>query len=217
MEDSQIYERFLSRYMETGLTRIRRAIQFIGSEKEKFDKANTIIKGLNFEIINSNPTITKIREICKYKKYDLVVIDYLQLIPIEKNGRTRTEEIGEITRKLKNMAKDFKLHVILLSQLNRGSEYQMDMEPTMKDLRESGNIEQDASNIIMLWNLSKEDYRYKGFCLSKCRQGAPGVRKVLAYNKNNDFIFEEEEGITVDQFSKSNEPRRSRDPNYRME
>lgn len=201
MQQNQIYERFLSRYMKTGLTRIRKAIQFIGDEKERFDQANEKIESLNFDIIEGNPNVAEIRNICRYKQYDLIVIDYLQLVPVEKPGRTRNEEIGDISRKLKLMAMNLNMHIILVSQLNRSSEYQMDKEPAMKDLRESGNIEQDAANIMLLWNLSKDNYQYKGIVFCKGRQNAPGIRKVLMFNKNDDFTFEYEPNLSVDKFS----------------
>jgi replicative DNA helicase len=201
MERDQIYDRVLSRYMKTGLTRIRKSLQFVGDEEERYNQANDRMEKFDCDVICCHPNVNKIRNICKYAKYDLVIIDYLQLIPVEKSGRSKDEEIGDISRKLKLMASELKLHIILVSQLNRGSEYQMDKEPGMKDLRYSGNIEQDASNIIMLWNLSKDNYRYKGFVVCKCRQNAPGDRKVLVFNKNDDFTFEHESNLSVDKFS----------------
>lgn len=85
----------------------------------------------------------------------MLIIDHLHLIPLP--GKTReTVEIGEITRDLKGLAKEFGIPVILLSQLNRSLEGRAGSKrPLMSDLRESGNIEQDADLIVFLY---RDDY-----------------------------------------------------------
>lgn len=89
------------------------------------------------------------------KPLDILIIDHLHLIPLP--GKTReTVEIGEITRDLKGLAKEFGIPVILLSQLNRSLEGRAGSKrPLMSDLRESGNIEQDADLIVFLY---RDDY-----------------------------------------------------------
>ncbi len=88
------------------------------------------------------------------KPLDLIVIDYLQLIKTEKEkGKTRDSELGEVTRALKSMAKDYNLPVICLCQLSRDVEKHK-RKPILSDLRESGNIEQDADVVIMLYRPS---------------------------------------------------------------
>lgn len=83
----------------------------------------------------------------------LVVIDYLQLMRGE--GNTRNEELGDLTRRLKLMAKDLHVPVILLSQISRKVEDRTNKRPVMSDLRESGAIEQDADVILMVY---RDDY-----------------------------------------------------------
>ena len=83
----------------------------------------------------------------------LVVIDYLQLMRGE--GNTRNEELGDLTRRLKLMAKDLDVPVILLSQISRKVEDRTNKRPLMSDLRESGAIEQDADVILMVY---RDDY-----------------------------------------------------------
>lgn len=83
----------------------------------------------------------------------LVVIDYLQLMRGE--GNTRNEELGDLTRRLKLMAKDLHVPVILLSQISRKVEDRTNKRPLMSDLRESGAIEQDADVILMVY---RDDY-----------------------------------------------------------
>lgn len=79
----------------------------------------------------------------------LVVIDYLQLM--SSSGDNRNNELGEITRSLKALAKDLRVPVIALSQLNRGVEQRTNKRPVMSDLRDSGSIEQDADLILLLY------------------------------------------------------------------
>jgi replicative DNA helicase len=82
----------------------------------------------------------------------MIIIDYLQLIDMkEKPGQTRDMAIGNVTRKLKQISKELSIPVILLSQLNRSLESRSDKEPNLADLRESGNIEQDADVVFMLF------------------------------------------------------------------
>jgi len=82
---------------------------------------------------------------------DLVVVDYLQLITPSRNTESRTVEIEEISRACKVMAKNLKVPVMVLSQLNRGLENRPDKRPMLSDLRQSGAIEQDADGVIFLY------------------------------------------------------------------
>ena len=82
---------------------------------------------------------------------DLVIIDYLQLMSSAKRIDNRVQEISEITRNLKIMAKEFDVPVITLSQLSRASEQRTDHKPVLSDLRDSGSIEQDADIVLFLY------------------------------------------------------------------
>jgi replicative DNA helicase len=80
----------------------------------------------------------------------LVVVDYLQLMTSPKRTESRQQEVADLSRGLKLLAKEIECPVVAVSQLNRGPEQRTDKKPAMSDLRESGSIEQDADMVILL-------------------------------------------------------------------
>ena len=80
----------------------------------------------------------------------VVVIDYLQLIEPENRRDPRQEQVAQISRRLKFLAKDLEIPVVALAQVNRASEDRQDHKPRLADLRESGSIEADADTVLML-------------------------------------------------------------------
>lgn len=173
MSDGQVYERMISRQAGLNLSRVRRANAFLGREQELYDSGNKRLSELNIVISTGSKTDVDIRNECRHQNFDLVVVDYLQLVRTTRRFESRRVEVGEVSRSMKAMAMELKVPVVLLSQLNRGLEYTAEKEPTMADLRETGDIEQDASVIIMLWRLSTkpELSSYKGLKVEKNRQG----------------------------------------------
>ena len=117
------------------------------------------IHQLNFFFDDSpNLTVSELRsKLRRYKKnfnIKLVLIDYLQLIKPEGQRDSRVNELSEITRSLKQLAKEFDLPVVSLSQLSRQVENRDDKRPLLSDLRESGSIEQDADVVMFIYRES---------------------------------------------------------------
>lgn len=186
MQNKQVYERFVVSESGIGLTRLRRAIKFLGDEEERFNKANeTLEKAENIVITSGGAkSVSDIRSESRHMDYDIIIIDYMQLLKAETTYRgNRAAEVGEISRSLKSLAMELNIPIIALSQLNRASEGRDTKEPAMSELREAGNIEQDASVIILLWNLDQDDRSKKGCKIEKNRQGECG-KIVLKFDGN---------------------------------
>jgi len=132
-------------------------------------------------------TVTEMRAKCRRLKskmdLGLVVIDHLQLMQGSRRNDNRQQEIAEISRNLKLMAKDLNVPVLLLSQLNRNPESRSNNKPALSDLRESGAIEQDADVVLMLYregyyNPDCENINIAECIISKHRNGATGSVKL---------------------------------------
>jgi len=120
--------------------------------------------------------IAKSRQVHAQHGLRLVVIDYLQMIASANSKKNKNDELGDITRALKGLAKELKLPVILLSQLNRSLEQRADKRPILSDLRESGAIEQDADVVVMLYRdeYYNHDSHLKGYAEAIIRKHRNG-------------------------------------------
>ena len=157
MSKEQIMYRLLSMESNVSQSRLRSG----KLSKTDWTKLNKIIKLLSklplFVDDSSDLAVQEIRTKIKtilfqYPTIGLVIIDYLQLMqtPISNNGN-RAQELSQITRALKNLAREFNIPIIALSQLSRNIETRSDKKPILSDLRESGSIEQDADLVLMLY------------------------------------------------------------------
>lgn len=192
MQNKQVYERFVASESGIPLTRLRRANYFLGDEKERFEKANEYLEQSDNIVITSSgaKSVGDIKAESRHMDYDIIIIDYLQLLKADTTYRgNRAAEVGEISRAIKNLAMELNIPIIALSQLNRASEGRETKEPSMAELREAGNIEQDASVIILMWNLDENDRSRKGCKIEKNRQGECG--KVVMKFNGDTMRFEE--------------------------
>lgn len=149
--------------------------------------------------IDDTPTITPahirrtIRQIQKRHALGLIIVDYLQLMKSTERILHREQEISEISRTLKAIAKEFKVPVLALSQLNRDLERRPDKRPKMADLRESGAIEQDADMIMFIYrdevyNEESEDKGLAELIIAKNRNGATKTIKLAFLKQYTKFV-----------------------------
>lgn len=144
---------------------------------------------------------SKCRRLKMESGLDLIVIDYLQLMT-NGNSLNRVQEVSEISRGIKSLARELNVPIIALSQLSRAVESRPDKRPVMSDLRESGSIEQDADIVMMMY---REEYydeftEKKGVTdifVRKNRNGPIGSIELM-FNKNNQKFIEIEHKIQAD-------------------
>ena len=136
----------------------------------------------------------KCRKLKLEKNIGLVVIDYLQLVQgTNKRGGSREQEISEISRSLKMLAKEIGVPVIALSQLSRAVEQRPDHRPMLSDLRESGAIEQDADIVMFLYrddyyNQESEKKDIAEVIIAKHRGGSTGTVELLWLGNYTKFV-----------------------------
>ena len=163
------------------------------------------------------PTIDYIRSRARINKRkgkcEMVVIDYLQLLDSEYiRGQSREREVANLSRKMKALAMELGIPVLLLSQLNRLSENRADKRPQLSDLRESGAIEQDADVVLLLhrpeyygiFEEDSQDTHGRGeICISKNRDGETGTL-YFGHNESltriHDYEINPEENVTAKTF-----------------
>ncbi|MFO7637457.1 MAG: replicative DNA helicase [Clostridia bacterium] len=144
----------------------------------------------------SDITTGEIRAKCRRlklrNKLDMVIIDYLQLISSSVRRESKQQEITEISRSLKILAKELQVPVIALSQLSRACEQRQNHRPMLSDLRESGAIEQDADMVMFLYrddyyNKASEEPNVFEIIISKHRNGETGTVKLRWFSDYTKF------------------------------
>lgn len=189
MSKEQIIYRLLS--METNINQMRlKSGKLSQNDWIKLNKMMKIISKFPLFIDDTfNLSIQDIKSKIKtilfeQKKLGLVIIDYIQLMQSTKEkNENRVQELSQITRSLKTIAREFNVPIIGLSQLSRNVETRVDKKPILSDLRESGSIEQDADLVLMLYKnntdlFSKEDtktFQLIELIIAKQRNGPTGT------------------------------------------
>ena len=194
MSEKQILERMIAQKSGIDLTRIRMAKAFQNDEKGRYERAiNALLKQDRIYITTGAKKVSEIRAESRHMGYGVIIIDYIQLLTSDgKYAGNRAAEVGQISRDIKMMAMNFKIPVVALSQLNRASEGRVGKEPTMGELREAGNLEQDASVIILLWDKNPNDRSQKGCKVEKARNGKTGRADLVFDGSHMRFKSEDE-------------------------
>jgi replicative DNA helicase len=195
MSNEEQFERLIS--MKTGLTNTHlKDPEMLKQSTQKIIQAAGDISKKNIWINDSTRiTIPMILNQCKRLQaqhgLDLLIVDYLGLVQTQEKFGSRREEVGSITKGLKNIANELDISVVGLAQLNRVLEGRSDKRPLLSDLRESGDIEQDAHMVLFL---HREDYyddeaeqgKAEVLC-RKNRSGPTGVEYLTYKGSSTEF------------------------------
>lgn len=163
MESSEIYERLLSSMAKIPMNTLidrrfqdkKRPESVRNEELSRIEKSTQHLKNLPLKI-NDKPNISvnEIRTQCRMiKNLGLIVVDYLQLMKSTKKHDNRNQEVGSMSRELKILASELSTPILCLSQLNRTNDEEK--RPSPCDLRDSGEIEQNCSKLILMWCIEK--------------------------------------------------------------
>ncbi len=162
MAAQQLSARILAEQTEIEMWKIRNG-RFSESEWEKFVLTMQELSTLPLFIddtggISIAQIAARARRMKREKKIGLIIIDYLQLVEPSRRQENRVQEITEVTKGLKTLAKELNVPILALSQLSRGVDSRDDKRPILSDLRESGSIEQDADVVMFVY---REEYYLK--------------------------------------------------------
>ncbi|MBI9009599.1 MAG: replicative DNA helicase [Tenericutes bacterium] len=193
MGNEQLVMRLLSCQGQVDNTSLRKG-DLNPQDWERLQHAAKALESTNIYFDDSGTVrVTELRSKCRKlrqeDKLDLIIIDYLQLLSGSGDYKgNRVQEVSEISRILKEMARELKVPVVALSQLSRNLERRENKRPIMADLRESGSIEQDADIIIFLYNPAEQDQdesnrNHVNFDIAKNRSGVISNFSLL-FNKN---------------------------------
>lgn len=214
MPRDQLHDRNVAALGRIHLQHLRQPEKMTDEDWQRFTVAAHKMTDLNL-YLDDQPALTllevrsKARIVKRKYGLNLLVVDYLGLMtggPSE----NRNQEVGSYSRGLKALAKELDIPIIALAQLNRGLENRADKRPSMADLRDSGEIEQDADTIMFLYRdeVYNPDSQAKGICevlIGKQRQGETGMVP-LAYQGEHTAFHDLQRGYTPPPVA----PRRSR-------
>jgi replicative DNA helicase len=187
MSRHQLTMRLLSKESKIPLKKIRSGF-LSESEIEKLTETALEMANVPLHIVDT-PSLSILdlkvmaRKFKKEKKIEIIVVDYLQLLRLHKKVENRQQEVAEISRELKSLAKELEIPVVALAQLSRQTEMRADKRPQLSDLRESGSIEQDADLVLFIHrpayykdkkDISPEEKKQTELIVAKHRNGETG-------------------------------------------
>lgn len=186
MADTQIIQKMIAKRTKINSYKMRMGTME-QSDIDAMAIAGTEISELPIHLITKARTLQHIENIARKLKnrsnLGLLVIDYIQLIKNKGKFGNREQEVADITRTLKLLSLELDIPIIGLCQLSRNATRQ---EPTLADLRESGAIEQDADNVLFLYQEKEEEGTFVDITLKIAKQRAGEIGKIyLKFNKNN--------------------------------
>ncbi|AKG74381.1 DnaB-like helicase C-terminal domain-containing protein [Salinicoccus halodurans] len=180
-------QRLLSSISHVGLYKFKEPVKLMSNEEvDKVMGAIDIFYNKDMKIVEEavvTPNmIRKMANNIPEDKTGFIIIDYLQLMEPDEKLKSKYEEVSQVSRELKIITQEFpNVTIIALAQLNRGVEMRQDKRPMMSDLRESGQLEQDANMIMMLY---RDDYYHDE---ENAQPGAPSpLELIVAKNKDGD-------------------------------
>ena len=201
---AELSMRLLTGKAKVDSRRVRKK-EFLDNDLRNIGMAIKELSSLPIFINDSTVSILDIKSHCRRIKSEhglgLIVIDYLQLLKSHTNNPSREQQISEMSRGLKELAKELEVPVITLSQLNRSVEGRPEKRPNVSDLRESGAIEQDADIVMMVYRdeVYRPDTKDKGIAeiiVGKNRSGETGTAKLAwvgSYTSFENLAFEHQE------------------------
>jgi replicative DNA helicase len=200
MSSKQIIQRLLCNLSDINMMKWHNPYKYLSKEEmPRMQEALNSVYKANLSLSeNGLITLMEIRKRIMNMRREhptepfLVVIDYLQLINVKERFDRHDLMIGHITKQLKSMAKEFGIPIILLSQLSRGVESRDDKRPRLSDLRDSGNIEQDADIVLFLYrdeyyNSGSETANEVEVKVAKNRNGPVGTVKLWFKKESGQF------------------------------
>lgn len=187
MSTEQMIQKMLAKESRVNSRKIRNG-DLTSDEIDKIGIACAKVCDLKMNILTKIRTIQQIEIVARRMKnrgkLDLLIIDYLQLVRSNAKFQSREQEVADISRTLKLLSIELEIPIIALCQLNRNASKN---EPTLADIRESGSIEQDADNVIFLYQEDEEN-NIVTVDLQKQRAGNIGKSR-LKFNKiNSEFV-----------------------------
>jgi len=186
MSEEQIIQKILAKRTRINSRKIRNG-DLSDEEVARVSVACNEVSKIPITILTKTNTIQEIeieaRRMKNRNNIDLLIIDYLQLVRNAGNFKSREQEVADISRTLKLLSLDIDIPIIALCQLNRNASRS---EPTLADIRESGAIEQDADNVIFLYQQEAEN-DIVTVDLQKQRAGNTGDFKLIFNKINSEF------------------------------